>query len=205
MDRVVASSSTDPMASVRVTRTYLQMLSPDALRSRPEGTHADDATVRFERVRQCPTSFYRYLYAEVGRRHHWVDRLTWSDAQVAERLQDPRVAIWVMYVDGAPAGYSELERHPDDSMEIAYFGLLPEFLRRGLGKLMLAAAVDRAWEHGISRVWLHTCTLDDPAALPNYIKRGFTPYKEEEYTVELDERGLATLSKGRPRSSTPTT
>ena len=202
MDRVVASSSTDPMPSVRVTRTYLQMLSPDALRSRPEGTRADDARVRFEHVRHCPISFYRYLYAEVGRRHHWVDRLTWSDEQVAARLEDPRVAIWVMSVDGAPAGYAELERHADDSMEIAYFGLLPDFLRRGLGKLMLTAAVDRAWEQGVSRVWLHTCTLDDPAALPNYIKRGFTPYKEEQYSVEVDERELATLPKGHPRSAT---
>ena len=189
------------MPSVRVTRTYLQMLSPDALRS----FHADDASVRFERVRACPVSFYRYLYAEVGRRHHWVDRLTWSDEQVAARLQDPRVSIWVMYVDGAPAGYTELERHADDSMEIAYFGLLPEFLRRGLGKLMLTAAVDCAWEQGTSRVWLHTCTLDDPAALPNYIKRGFTPYKKEEYSAEIDERELATLPKELQRSATPTT
>jgi GNAT superfamily N-acetyltransferase len=193
------------MPSVRVTRTYLQMLSPDALRSRPEGTHADDAHARFERVLECPVSFYRYLYAEVGRRHHWVDRLTWSDEQIAARLEDPRVSIWVIYVDGAPAGYTELERHADESMEIAYFGLLPEFLRRGLGKLMLTAAVDRAWEQGVSRVWLHTCTLDDPAAMPNYIKRGFTPYKEEQYTVEVDERELATLPKGHPRSATSTT
>jgi GNAT superfamily N-acetyltransferase len=193
------------MPSLRVTRTYLQMLTPDALRSRPAGTHADDAHVRFERVRECPVSFYRYLYAEVGRRHHWVDRLTWSDEQIGARLRDPRVSIWVMYVDGAPAGYTELERHADDSMEIAYFGLLPEFLRRGLGKLMLTAAVDRAWEQGVSRVWLHTCTLDDPAALPNYVNRGFTPYKKEEYSVEIDERELAMLPKKDPRSATSAT
>lgn len=172
------------------------MLSPDGLRS----SHADDAAVRFERVRTCPISFFRYLYREVGRAHHWVDRLTWSDEQVAARLSDARVSLWVMYVDGAPAGYAELERHDDDSTEIAYFGLLPEFTRRGLGKLMLTAAVERAWEQGASRVWLHTCTLDDPAALPNYLKRGFTPYKEEHYSVEIDERELATL-----RSATPAT
>lgn len=193
------------MPTVRVTRTYLQMLSPSALRSGPESIHAHDAHVRFERVHACPTSFYRYLYTEVGRRHHWVDRLTWSDEQTAARLRDPRVSIWVMYVDGAPAGYTELERHADDSMEIAYFGLLPEFLRRGLGKLMLTAAVDRAWEQGVTRVWLHTCTLDDPAALPNYINRGFTPYKEEEYAVDIDERELAILPKRDPRSATSAT
>jgi ribosomal protein S18 acetylase RimI-like enzyme len=186
------------MPIVRVTRTYLQMLSPHALRSH----HADDAHVRFDRIHACPISFFRYLYREVGRPHHWVDRLTWSDEQVAERLANENVSLWVMYVDGAPAGYAELEHHADGSTEIAYFGLLPEFTHRGLGKLMLTAAVERAWEQGASRVWLHTCTLDDPAALPNYIKRGFEPYKEESYSVEIEERELATLPKGRPRSAT---
>ncbi|MGQ0712779.1 MAG: GNAT family N-acetyltransferase [Gemmatimonadaceae bacterium] len=182
------------MPSIPVTRTYLQMLAPEALRS----YYPDDALVRFEHLRGCPISFFRYLYREVGHAHHWVDRLTWSDEQVAARLADPRVSLWVMYADGAPAGYAELEQHADGSIEIVYFGLLPGFTRRGLGKLMLTAAVERAWEQGASRVWLHTCTLDDPAALPNYLKRGFTPYKEEQYTVEIDERELSTL-----RSATP--
>jgi GNAT superfamily N-acetyltransferase len=191
------------MPTITVTRTYLEMRSPEALRSlRPEGTPTDDSHVRFERVHGCPISFFRYLYREVGRPHHWVDRLTWTDEQVAERLANTNVSLWVMYVDGAPAGYAELERHADGSTEIAYFGLLPEFTRRGLGKLMLTAAVERVWEQGTSRVWLHTCTLDDPAALPNYIKRGFAPYKEEVYSVEIDERELATPPKGHPRSAT---
>lgn len=180
------------MPDIQVTRTYLQMLRPDALRS----YYADDSHVRIDRVEQCPISFFRYLYEEVGRAFHWVDRLAWTDEQVAARLANPRVSLWVMYVDGAPAGYAELERHADDSVEIVYFGLLPEFTRRGLGKLMLSAAVERAWEEMPSRVWLHTCTLDDPAALPNYLKRGFTPYKEEQYTVDVDD-----ASSGRVRSA----
>ena len=184
------------MPTISVVRTYLEMRSPDALRS----YHADDAHVRFERVHACPISFFRYLYGEVGRPHHWVDRLAWSDEQVSARLADPNVSIWVMYVNGGPAGYAELERHADGSTEIAYFGLLPEFTRRGLGKLMLTATVERAWEQGTSRVWLHTCTLDDRAALPNYLKRGFVPYKEESYSVEIGEPELAML-----RSATPAT
>ena len=189
------------MPTLSVTRTYLEMRSPNALRS----NHSDDANVRFERVNACPISFFRYLYREVGRAHHWVDRLAWSDEQVQARLANDNVSLWVMYVDGAPAGYAELEGHADGSIEIAYFGLLPEFTRRGLGKLMLTAAVERAWEQGARRVWLHTCTLDDPAALPNYLKRGFASYKEEVYSVDIDERELAMLPKGHPRSATPAT
>src|SRR5688500_20292510 len=113
------------MPTISVTRTYLEMRSPDALRS----FYADDANVRFERVHSCPISFFRYLYREVGRAHHWVDRLAWSDEQVSARLGDANVTLWVMYVDGAPAGYAELERHGGGSIESAYCGLLPEFTR----------------------------------------------------------------------------
>jgi GNAT superfamily N-acetyltransferase len=66
-----------------------------------------------------------------------------------------------------------------------YFGLMPDFLGRGLGKQMLTAAVKRSWEMGAKRVWLHTCTQDNPAALPNYVKRGFTPYKTENVRIAL--------------------
>jgi len=65
------------------------------------------------------------------------------------------------------------------SVEIAYFGLLPEFVGRGLGGHLLSVAVERAFESGARRVWLHTCTRDNPAALPNYLKRGFLPFRTE--------------------------
>jgi len=90
-----------------------------------------------------------------------------------------------MYSDGSPAGYFELERHPDGSIEVAYFGLIQEFLGRGLGKNLLTAAAEQAWSDGANRVWLHTCTLDDPAALPNYLKRGFKKFKQETYVTTV--------------------
>ncbi len=161
-------------------RTYLEMTSPSQFVAdktpRPE--------TRVERAHACPPSFFRYLYAEVGRNYHWTDRLSWTDEQVAARLADPHVSVHVLYVQGSPAGYFELERHDDGASEIAYFGLLPEFLGRGLGKYLLSVAVETAWSAGASRVWLHTCTLDDPAALPNYVRRGFVPFREEVYWVE---------------------
>jgi GNAT superfamily N-acetyltransferase len=86
-------------------------------------------------------------------------------------------------VRGAPAGFFELKAHADGGVEIAYFGLLPEFIGRGLGKHLLTEAVERAWGLGARRVWLHTCSLDDKAALPNYLARGFRPFHEETYTV----------------------
>ena len=169
------------MATVAVTRTYLEMTRPGQLLV----ARLDDPTVSLDGVLECPVSFFRYLYVEVGRSYHWVDRLPWSDEQLRARLVDPDVTLWLLRVKGSPAGYFELERHDDGSVEIAYFGLLPEFLGRGLGKHLLTVAVETAWSLGAARVWLHTCTLDDPAALPNYRKRGFLPYKQEVYETDL--------------------
>ncbi|MCI0485289.1 MAG: GNAT family N-acetyltransferase [Blastocatellia bacterium] len=171
--------------SVEVTRTYLQLTEPDDLRP----AHRDDERVRVERALDCPASFHRYLYAEVGRLYHWIDRLDWTDEEIRAYLANPDLSLWVMYCEGVPAGYFELLKCEDGSTEIAYFGLLQEFLGRGLGKHLLTVAVERAWAEGANRVWLHTCTLDDEAALPNYLKRGFVPFKQETYftTISPDE------------------
>lgn len=140
-----------------------------------------------QRIEGCPVSFFRYLYAEVGRAYHWRDRLSWSDQEVRSHLADPDVSLWLLSSRAAPAGYFELRRHHDDSVEVAYFGLLPEFLGRGWGGHLLTLAVRAAWDLGPERVWLHTCTLDHPAALPNYLKRGFRPVREESYTTHLPD------------------
>jgi ribosomal protein S18 acetylase RimI-like enzyme len=168
-----------PPDPLEVTRTYLEMTAPADLRPARSG----DASARVERVEECPASFYRYLYAEVGRAYRWVDRLSWTDEEIRAHLADPAISLWLLTVRASPAGYFELKADADGSVEIAYFGLLPEFIGRGYGKHLLTEAVDRAWSAGARRVWLHTCSLDDPAALPNYRARGFRPFREETYPV----------------------
>jgi GNAT superfamily N-acetyltransferase len=167
--------------TVEVTRTYLQLSHPGDLKP---GKSAGER-VRIDRVVDCPASFFRFLYTEVGRYYHWVDRLVWTDEQIRLHIARDEVSLWVMYYSGAPAGYFELERHGDGSTEIAYFGLFSEFLGRGLGKHLLSEAAIQAWSSEPTRVWLHTCTLDGPAALPNYLKRGFTPFKQETYQTTI--------------------
>jgi len=164
-----------------VTRTYLELTDRAQLAAAGE----PPAEARIERVHDCPASFYRYLYTEVGREWHWVDRAAWDDATIRAHLAKPAIAVFVLLVRGAPAGWFELAAGVEGAVEIAYFGILPEFRRRGLGKHLLGAAVERAFVGGARRVWLHTCTLDDPAALPNYLARGFRPYKEETYEADV--------------------
>ena len=165
---------------IQVTRTYLEMRSLSEL----EPARADDPLTRIEQQYRCSIELFRWLYAEVGRNYRWVDRLPWTDEDVVAHLDKPENSIWLMTYDGAMAGYFELRKCEDGSTEIAYFGLLPQFIGQGLGKHLLTRAVEQAWADGADRVWLHTCTLDDPAALPNYLKRGFKAFKTEQYTVE---------------------
>ena len=165
---------------IEVTRTYLEMRDPSQL----NGAHSNDPRVKIENILDCSPELYRLLYVEVGRSYHWIDRLPWTDKQIVAHLNQPEISFWLMTHDDSTAGYFELRKCEDGSVEIAYFGLLPEFLGRGLGKHLLTCATEQAWADGANRVWLHTCTLDDPAAMPNYLKRGFKPFKTEKYTVE---------------------
>ncbi len=168
------------MTRTEVTRTYVELLDARELRL----AEAPRAGLSVERAEPCPADLYRFLYSSVGARYHWVDRLPWSDEEIEEHVGQPSISIWVLRDGRQPAGYFELARHDDRSVEIAYLGLLDAFTGEGLGKYLLSAAVRQAWAPGASRVWLHTCTLDHPAALPNYLARGFRVFKTETYSVE---------------------
>ena len=167
------------MTPRQAVRTYLQMHSRSELQPAP----CPSPATAVEPVEQCPPALWRRLYTEVGREYHWIDRLQWTDGEIARYLADPGLELWIMREAGEPAGYFELRRHVDGAVEIAYFGLMPQAIGRGLGKYLLTRAVERAWEHGATRVWLHTSSLDHSSALPNYLARGFTIWKQETYDL----------------------
>jgi len=170
------------MATVRdaVTTWYLEMRSPAALRP-ARVPQPEPLILRAERPLPM---LNRFLYTAVGGHWHWRDRLGWSYAQWMRWLDRPEVQTWVLYVDGTPAGYIELEKQVDDAVEIAYFGLMREFTGHGLGGHLLSVGIARAWQMGARRVWVHTCTLDGPQALANYEARGLVRFHEETRTVE---------------------
>jgi GNAT superfamily N-acetyltransferase len=161
--------------------TFLELLSrPSALP--PAQPKVKLAIVRAERP---PVHFYRYLYDAVGHDYKWVDRKKLSDAALAEIVQDPRVELYVLYVEGAPAGMAELDFREDGIGQLAYFGLIPEFLGRRLGFFFLYHASLNAWSRPISKLLVNTCTLDHPRALPLYQRVGFVPYSREERYIEM--------------------
>ncbi|HQX83163.1 MAG TPA: GNAT family N-acetyltransferase [Vicinamibacterales bacterium] len=173
---LIFGDGVDAEALIVVTTTYLEM------RQRSELRPARMAAAPFGLVQvEIPSpEFSRFLYTVVGAAYGWHDRQGWDDTRWRAYLQRPELETWVAYVSGTPAGYYELDRQAGDDIEIAYFGLLPSFIGKGLGGPLLTAAATRAWDRGAARVWVHTCTLDHPNALANYQSRGFRAYRTEE-------------------------
>ena len=116
---------------------------------------------------------YRALFRRVGEAWLWFSRLRASDQQLRERLGQPGYSVF-HFEDGD--GLVELDRTSDTEVEIALFGLAPGHTGQGQGRAMMAHTLRLAWAGGTKRVWLHTCTLDDPRALGFYCKMGFRPY-----------------------------
>lgn len=160
-----------------ITTTYLELQSPGQLRP----ALLDDPELLLLNVAAPTVAYYRFLYDAVGRDFDWTDRLYWPDERLAAHLQSPTVAVFVLHYQGHPAGYVELVTEPDEpgetGTEIAYLGVFPAYHGRGFGKHLLTLGAQQAFAAGAERVWLHTCTLDGPTALPNYQARGMTIYK----------------------------
>lgn len=170
----------DPLA---ITITKLEMTSRPSVPRPPIPHDRDGGRAMLLKVRQPPVHFYRYLYETVGRPYIWVERRRMTDDALASIIHDAAVEIYVLFCDGAPAGYFELDFGRAPNAELAYFGLIPDFVGRGLGAYMLGVAIDMAWTKQITRLWVHTNTLDHPRALPLYQKMGFSPYAQEKSEI----------------------
>lgn len=156
-----------------VTITYLEM---DERPSWP--LHSCPRTdVTIIRANQPSLGFYRFLYDTVGDPWWWMDRRSMDQEELRRIIQDDRVAVHVLYVGGTPAGYVELDDRSDDWIEIAYFGLMPDYIGLGIGGWFLRWAVDEAWKRNPKKLAVNTCNLDHNAALPLYQKVGFRPVR----------------------------
>ncbi|HJW38932.1 MAG TPA: GNAT family N-acetyltransferase [Candidatus Udaeobacter sp.] len=172
------------MTTSSLVTTYLDMRSPAQLR--PKKVTSDKWRVTRLKPSDSGWRFNREMYFRVGEQWHWIDKRSWTDEQWKEYAAGPELRTFAAYYDGTLAGYYELRSNAEGGVEIAYFGLLPGFIGRGLGSALLTSAIEEAWSpesiRGIApqRVWVHTCNRDHPQALANYQARGMVVYKVEE-------------------------
>ena len=142
------------------------------------------------RVAAPTVAMYRFFYNTVGAPYVWWLRRTLPDEQIAALLASPAVSIHVLYQNGEPAGFFELEQR-SSTVNLSYFGLLPHAVGTGLGSAFLRAAIDEAWSRGRQAVTVNTCTADNPRALPTYLRAGFVPVRTVREIWDIpDELGL---------------
>lgn len=190
----VAVTPVDPTVELLdVTITFLEMTSRPTAPPRP--MPVTGAPLSLVRLHNPTVSYYRYIQHTVGDPWLWYDRRKMSDEQIAAIILDDAVEIYVLSEGGVPAGFVELDfRDMPEEADIAYFGLMPDFIGKGLGPYLLDWAIRTAWDRDPAprRLTVNTCTLDHPSALGGYQKAGFTPYAREQNKVP-DPRALGII------------
>jgi hypothetical protein len=170
----------EPADRVAVTVTFLRM---DKAPASPAASFPGGIEVR--ELPNCTVEQYRHFYNAVGAPYLWWLRRTMADRQLAALLRDPRVGIYVLYEDGEPVGFYELDGTPWPLVNLSYFGMMPQMIGRGIGGAFLRHAVDTAWSRKPDALTVNTCTADHPRALPTYLRAGFRRVREvrEEWSV----------------------
>ena len=127
----------------------------------------------------------KFFYKQIGKNYQWVDRLIWTDKNWIEYVSSPNLFTFVLKNNDDIAGFFELMYHKDKlETEIAYFGLLKEYIGKKLGGYMLSEAIKKSFSYNVKRVWAHTCSLDHKNALKNYLSRGMKIYNTETVNIK---------------------
>ena len=166
--------------SNKIERNYLEIKSLTDLKissSIPDGYEV-------QIIKPANFQLNKFFYKNVGKKHHWVDRLIWKEKEWIQYVSDERVKTYVLKKNDDMAGYYELIIHKDKKeVEIAYLGLLEEYQNKKLGSHLLSSAIKNSFKCNPFRVWVHTCSLDHKNALSNYVARGMKIFKKETITI----------------------
>ena len=164
----------------KIERNYLEINSLTELNS--SAASSNDYSVKL--IDPVDFEINKFFYKNIGKRHQWVDRLSWTNKQWIEYTSDKKLKTYILQKNDDLAGYFELISHTEiNEVEIAYLGLLEEYQNKKLGSYLLSSAIRNSFLNNPKRVWVHTCSLDHKNALNNYISRGMKIFKKE--TISL--------------------
>ena len=162
--------------SKKVQRNYLEINFLEDLKENSD--FSENYSINL--VNPVDFQLNKFFYKNIGKKHHWVDRLVWTEKKWNDYVSNQNVKTYVLKDEDNFAGYFELNLHPEkDEVEIAYLGLLEEYQNKKLGSYLLSKAIKNSFSYNPKRVWVHTCSLDHKNALNNYISRGMKIFKTE--------------------------
>ncbi len=164
----------------KVERNYLEI---NSIKDLNESSKVDEK-FSIQYLKTPDFQINKFFYKNVGRKHNWVDRLAWTEKQWIDYVSDENVKTYILKDKNEFAGYFELILHNDkNEIEIAYLGLLEEYINQKIGSYLLSFAIKKSFFEKVKRVWVHTCSLDHKNALNNYVARGMKVFKKETITI----------------------
>ena len=166
--------------STEINRYYLEINSTEEIKE------IGKLSPEFKILNLKPPNFQlnKFFYKNIGKKHRWTDRLIWTDLQWIDYVQDKKTDTFVLKKDTDMVGYFELIHHQNtNEVEIAYLGLLEEYINKKLGSHLLHIALKKSFLKSPKRVWVHTCSLDHKNALNNYLSRGMKVFKQETLSI----------------------
>ena len=163
-----------------VERNYLEIRSLDELNE----TNYTPKDYFVENINPSNFELNKFFYKNIGKKHHWKDRLSWSDKNWIEYTENKNLDTYILKFKKDLVGYFELLHHEEkNEIEIAYLGLLEEYQNQKLGSFLLTSAIKEAFLKKTNRIWVHTCSLDHKNALNNYLSRGMKIFKTETISI----------------------
>lgn len=183
IEKDTSSFGFEACGKIETVVSYLEMTSEPAASEKPKQRDG----VQILRLKEPSVEFYRFLYDQVGEPWSWTARKLMSDQKLFSVISKSTTEIFVLYSSGNPAGYLEIElQDGGEEFEIVYYGLTPQYFRKGLGMYLLNWGLWYVWkEKKTNRIWLRTCTLDGDNALATYLKAGFRKFDE---SIELVDK-----------------
>ena len=141
-------------------------------------------SLHLKKVEPVDFQLNKFLYKEIGKKHRWIDRLIWNDKNWNDYINSPSVFTYILKNKDDLVGYFEQNiDFQKQECEIAYFGILEEYIGKKIGAYLLSEAIKQSFKNGSKRIWVHTCSLDHKHALENYLSRGMKVFKSENLSL----------------------
>jgi len=166
---------------MEVTRYYLKIESLDNFKDSYE--KKKDLTILKEK--NLDICFVKFLYKEIGKDFYWWDRLVWSDKEWFDLISRSDYQLYTLRILNDLGGYYEVLSDKKKNFEISYFGIFRKYFGKKIGSYLLSHAIKNLFNQGAKKIWVHTCTLDHPNGLNNYLSRGMEVYKKEKIEFQI--------------------